>query len=128
MLDMGCGYGIVGLIAATRGASQVTLSDDNLLAVRCARASAAANAITNVEIVAGDLLDAVKDQRFDLIVSNPPFHQQFDVNTNVAHRLIREAKSALKPGGRLVIVANAFLKYESCYAGKPDARPYPGQR
>lgn len=116
VLDAGCGYGVIGLIAAKQGATRVTLSDNNLLAVRCARASADANALTNVEVVAGDVYDGVQGQKFDLIVSNPPFHQKFDVNTNVAHRLMREASSVLKPGGRLVIVANAFLKYDEVMA------------
>jgi 16S rRNA (guanine1207-N2)-methyltransferase len=49
-------------------------------------------------------------------VSNPPFHREFDVNTNVAHRIMRGAKPMLRPGGRLVIVANAFLKYEDVMA------------
>ena len=57
-------------------------------------------------------------QQFDLILSNPPFHQAFDVNTNMAHRLIRGARPMLRPGGRLVIVANAFLKYEQVMASQ----------
>ncbi len=112
VLDVGCGYGVIGLSAAKRGASHVTLTDDNLLAVRCARASAEANGLTNIDVMASDVYDGLNGQQFDLIISNPPFHQKFDVNTNVAHRLLREAGTALKPGGRLVIVANAFLKYD----------------
>ncbi len=112
VLDVGCGYGVIGLTAAMRGATHVMLTDDNLLAIRCARASVEANSLKNVEIVAGDMMSGVPGKQFNLIVSNPPFHQQFDVNTNVAHRLIREASAALRPGGRLVIVANAFLKYD----------------
>ncbi len=116
VLDMGCGYGVIGLTAAKRGAAHVTLTDDNLLAVRCARANVATNEITNAEVVVGDVYSALDHQKFDLIVSNPPFHQKFDVNTNVAHRLIREAKPLLRSGGRLVIVSNAFLRYEKVMA------------
>ncbi len=115
VLDVGCGYGIIGIVAA-RKARAVTMIDDNLLAVRCARASAAANQCTHVQVQPGDVYNDLQEQRFDFIVSNPPFHKDFDVNTNVAHRLIRGAKEMLNSGGRVVIVANAFLKYEQVMA------------
>lgn len=117
VLDMGCGYGVIGVIAAQRGAGDVMLIDDSLLAIRCAQATVEAHGLTNAAVLAGDLFEPLNGsdtpQLFDLIVSNPPFHQKFDVNTNVAHRLMRELKAALNPGGRLLIVANAFLKYET---------------
>lgn len=109
VLDLGCGNGVLGLAMAARGASLVTLSDDNLLAIRCARANAAQ--VENVEVVPSDVYAGLEGRTFDLIISNPPFHQKFDVDTNVAHRIMREAINYLTPGGRLIIVANAFLKY-----------------
>jgi 16S rRNA G1207 methylase RsmC len=109
VLDVGCGNGIIGLTMIERGAGYATLVDDSLLAVGCARRNAAG--LANVEVLASDIYSAVAGQQFDLIISNPPFHQKFDVNTNVAHRIMREALQCLAPGGRLIIVANAFLKY-----------------
>ncbi len=115
VLDVGCGYGIIGLVAAQR-ARQVIMTDDNLLAIRCARATVAINHLDNAEVQPGDVYTGLAGRQFDLIVSNPPFHKDFDVNTNVAHRMMRDAKPLLRPGGRLVIVANAFLKYEAVMA------------
>jgi 16S rRNA G966 N2-methylase RsmD len=109
VLDVGCGNGVIGLTMRERGAGQITMTDDNLLAVGCARMNA--DGLPDCEVLAGDVYSAVVGRQFDMIVSNPPFHQKFDVNTNVAHRIMREAISYLVPGGRLVIVANAFLKY-----------------
>ena len=80
--------------------------------MRCAQFSAEINQLSDVTVQAGDVFGGLDGQQFDLIVSNPPFHKEFDVNTNVAHRIMREAKSRLSTGGRLVIVANAFLNYE----------------
>jgi len=115
VLDVGCGYGVIGLLAA-QAARQVTMVDDNLLAVRCAYESVQASGLSNIEVLPSDVYSDLKDRQFDLIVSNPPFHKDFDVNTNVAHRLMREAKDRLRSGGRLVIVANAFLNYEKVMA------------
>ncbi len=109
VLDVGCGNGVIGLTLKARGAGAVTLTDENLLAVRCARKNA--EGLPEVEVLAGDVYGSVAGRTFNLMVSNPPFHQKFDVDTNVAHRIMREALDMLTPGGRLVIVANAFLKY-----------------
>lgn len=111
VLDIGCGYGIVGLVAARAGA-RVVLVDDNLLAVRCARASVAANYLNDrCTVLPSDVTSSVQDREFDLILSNPPFHQGVDVTTSVASRIIREGYERLRPDGRLRIVANRFLAY-----------------
>lgn len=111
VLDVGCGNGVIGAALAPNVA-QVIMTDDNLLAVRCARATIADSDLKNAMVAASDVYAALKGQTFDLIVSNPPFHQKFDVNAKVAQNIIRKAPNYLKQGGRLVIVANEFLKYE----------------
>ncbi len=112
VLDVGCGYGIIGLAAARAGA-RVVLVDDNLLAVRCAAANVRANGLEGrCEVLASDLTQAVQGRKFDLVLSNPPFHQGVDVSTSVAVRLVREAFDVLRRRGRLRIVANAFLPYD----------------
>ncbi len=114
VLDVGCGVGVIGALAAKR-AKHVVMTDDNLLAVRCAQATAAHNHLENVSVLASDVYTAVDDQYFDHIVSNPPFHQKFDVNMQIAERIIEEAADHLTPNGELWIVCNAFLKYETLF-------------
>ncbi len=112
VLDVGCGYGIIGLAAARAGA-RVVLVDDNLLAVRCATANVRANGLEDrCEVLASNLTQAVQGRKFDLVLSNPPFHQGVDVSTSVAVRLMREAFDVLRRRGRLRIVANVFLPYD----------------
>lgn len=112
VLDIGCGYGIIGLVAARAGA-QVVMVDDNLLAVRCARASAAANRLAeSCTVLPGDMTSPVQDRRFDLIVSNPPFHDEFATTTSPGERLVRESYDRLHRGGHLRLVANRFLAYD----------------
>ena len=111
VLDVGCGAGVIGVVAARRGAGAVTMTDVSLLAVASAQRNARVAGVP-VEVLAGDLYGAVQGRRFDLIVSNPPFHQGKLVDYDMPQRLIAEAREHLNPGGRLVIVANAFLPYD----------------
>jgi 16S rRNA (guanine1207-N2)-methyltransferase len=112
VLDIGCGYGMIGLVAARAGA-QVVMVDEDLLAVRCARASVIENSLTDrCTVLASDVTSAIKDQRFSLVLTNPPFHQGIDVSTLTAQRIVREAYEVLEPGGRFRLVANRFLPYQ----------------
>lgn len=112
-LDLGCGYGVVGLHMATlasRGA--VTLVDVDSLACQCARETLACNGVTDAPVLHGDGMAAVPDQPFTLVVSNPPFHAGLDVNLDMTAAFIRESYDALERSGRLVLVANRFLTYQ----------------
>lgn len=111
VLDIGCGYGVIGALLASKVA-QVTLSDNNLLAVSCARATLERNNIQNATVIASDIYSELDDKQFDLIISNPPFHRGFDMQTNITHKIIERAPEQLNQGGRLILVANEFLKYE----------------
>ncbi|MFC4601541.1 class I SAM-dependent methyltransferase [Cohnella hongkongensis] len=101
VLDVGCGYGPIGLVAA-RLAPQghVTLIDINERAVELAKLNAEANGIRNVSFAQSDLYDAVQDERFDMILSNPPIR----AGKAVVHRILSEAYDRLNPDGELWIV------------------------
>jgi 16S rRNA (guanine1207-N2)-methyltransferase len=110
VLDVGCGLGVIGIVASRKGAGRVDLVDANLLAVQ--------TVARNLErlgglgrVMASDVYSAVSDEQYDLIVSNPPFHRGKQVDSSVVDRLINDAKAHLAPGGRVLIVANAFLAY-----------------
>jgi 16S rRNA (guanine1207-N2)-methyltransferase len=112
VLDVGCGYGIIGLYAATQGAGLVDLLDNNLLAVAACRETIALNGITNAEVFAGDLLTPVVKNKYDLILSNPPFHAGHAVDYQIAQAMISQSYRALDPGGQMIIVANCFIRYD----------------
>ena len=112
VLDVGCGYGVLGVFAALSGASKVDLVDNQLPAVLSARENIAKLKITNCLVYWSDLLAAVKGKSYDLIISNPPFHAGLQVDLLASHALITSAISALDTGGVLQIVANRFIPYD----------------
>lgn len=109
VLDMGCGDGILAARLA-HGGARVSAVDVNAFAVEATRRSLAANGLAG-EVLESDVYSAVSGRQFDAIISNPPFHQERAIDYGPAARLIGEAPAHLRPGGALIIVANAFLPY-----------------
>jgi 16S rRNA (guanine1207-N2)-methyltransferase len=116
VLDLGCGTGLAGLAAARRAVDgEVVLVDTDVRAVESARRTLAANGIANGEALLSDCGSAVlprdPGQRFDVVITNPPFHQGVGVDYEVACQFVRDAARVLRRGGRLFLVANRFLRY-----------------
>ena len=115
--DVGCGYGILGLVAALSGAEQVLMSDTNILAVDYAQENAKNNNLAEHVLifpaVGLNLPPSISaPSQVDLILSNPAFHQGRLVDKSMADQIIRESTSLLKSGGRVLLVANRFLNYD----------------
>lgn len=109
VLDAGCGDGIISAWLAQRG-HDVTALDVSHFAVEATRRTLAENGLEG-RVLASDVYSALGDERFDLIISNPPFHQEREIDYGAAGRLIAEAAGHLSKGGKLVLVANVFLPY-----------------
>ena len=110
VLDIGCGAGVMASVMAKLSPKvKLTLSDVNAAAVESSRATLAANGIEGEVIVSNVYSDITG--RFDMIISNPPFHDGLQTSLTAAETLIRGAVKHLPIGGRLRIVANAFLPY-----------------
>lgn len=101
VLDLGCGYGVVGLVAAgLAGEGRVTLVDINERAAALARENLRANGIENAEAFAGDGFAPIASRIFDVIAFNPPIR----AGNAVIHQLIEQAKDHLAPTGRFYLV------------------------
>jgi 16S rRNA (guanine1207-N2)-methyltransferase len=101
VLDLGCGWGPIGL-AAARAAPQgvVVLTDVNRRAVLLARGNARRNGIANVEVRPGPLYAPVQGERFALIATNPPYH----AGRETVLKILTGAPEHLEPGGRILLV------------------------
>ena len=110
VLDVGCGAGVLPVALASHSPKvRLTLCDVSAPAVEASRATLAANGIEG-EVFASNVFSEVKG-RFDMIISNPPFHEGRQTSLDAAQALIRGAVRHLNNGGELRIVANAFLPY-----------------
>lgn len=102
VLDLGCGYGALGIVAARLAeGGHVILTDVNERAATLARKNLEANRIPNAEVRTGDLYAPVAGLRFDHILCNPPIR----AGRAVVDRIIGEALDHLLDGGRLWLVA-----------------------
>jgi 16S rRNA (guanine1207-N2)-methyltransferase len=73
VLDVGCGYGAVGIVAATSNSRlHVVMTDVNMRAVRLARQNVEINKVNNAEVRCGYLYEPVRDLTFNCVLSNPP--------------------------------------------------------
>ena len=114
VLDLGCGSGALGVVAGQlSGTGRITMVDADSEAVRAAQRSGNAGGLADVQAVTSDIADAVRDERFDVVVSNPPFHVGKATALNVPMQFMRDAFHVLRPGGRLLLVANRTLPYEA---------------
>lgn len=101
LLDVGCGYGPVGLyLAAVFPGRHIEMVDMNERALDLARDNAKLNEIENVEIYQSDLFENVENHQFAGIISNPPIR----AGKKVVHQILEEAYDYLAPGGLLQIV------------------------
>jgi len=100
VLDFGCGSGV---IAAFISALEPTVRVDLLDADAVALAAAAEN-VSDARLIHSDGFDALSLERYDLIVSNPPYHEGKAETGRVVEGLVRGASDHLEPGGSLMLV------------------------
>ena len=111
--DLGCGNGVLGIVYALGNPqAQMTLVDESYMAVQSARENwQAIHGDRPADIRAGDGLAEQPMDSLDLVLCNPPFHQQQVVGDFLAWRMFTQAKTALCKGGELWIVGNRHLGY-----------------
>ncbi|HSB97096.1 MAG TPA: class I SAM-dependent methyltransferase, partial [Spongiibacteraceae bacterium] len=114
--DLGCGNGILGIMAKRlQPAAAISFIDESYQAVE----AAADNYRRNIDAALAppatfhfdDGLSHYSGKPFDLILCNPPFHQNHATGDQVAWRMFTQSKNHLGPGGELWIVGNRHLDY-----------------
>ncbi|AVE08183.1 50S rRNA methyltransferase [Pseudomonas palleroniana] len=113
--DLGCGNGVLAIASALQNpAAHYTLVDESFMAVQSAAENwRAALGERDVVIRAGDGLAGQEAQSLDVVLCNPPFHQQQVVGDFLAWRMFQQARETLVVGGALYIVGNRHLGYHT---------------
>ncbi len=111
VLDIGCGYGYLSVMAKQYfPAARIVATDNNVTALLACEKNFALHAIDG-EVLADDC-GAALTQQFDLVVCNPPFHKGFDIHGDLTLQFLQSAKARLKRGGLAVFVVNQFIGLE----------------
>ncbi len=109
ILDLGCGYGVLGIALARRfPRARVVMADANLLAVRYAERNASLNGVANVEALGSVGLERVPAGAYDLIVSNVPAKIGDEA---IAREFVRGPVERLAAGGAYWFVAVSGLNH-----------------
>lgn len=112
VLDFGCGAGVISAHINTLGGNHdFTLVDCDALALASSERTLQDARCQSFKVLASDGLSAVSGC-YDLIISNPPFHQGVRTHYEVTEQFLAQSRALLRPGGELRIVANSFLRYQ----------------
>jgi len=110
ILDLGCGYGVVGILAARLiGQERIIMCDISESAVKQAKINAALNQVPNIDIRLSDGLRNVPEHDFTYILSNPPYHADF----SVPKHFIEAGFQKLTLGGKFIMVTKRLDWYKN---------------
>lgn len=110
VLDFGCGAGVIScFIGKKHPTTQLSLLDVSALAITSAKRTLALNGLSG-DVFASNSLSKVT-QKYQHIVSNPPFHQGTKTSYQASEDFLKGIKPYITPRGSITIVANSFLQY-----------------
>lgn len=115
VLEFGGGSGVLTtLVAKQPTVSKVIACEIDLLAVHSSKETLKLNSVASkADTIWSNGLKMIPAEKFDVVITNPPFHKGISTSYNASETLFAEASKWLKPGGQLIWVANEFLSYQS---------------
>ncbi len=116
IVDLGCGNGVLGLIAALKNpVAKMVFTDESYMAVESAIANflAVFGETREAEFLQTDCLQGVEENSVSLILCNPPFHRNNVVSDVVAWQMFTESKLTLENKGELWVIGNRHLAYHA---------------
>ena len=115
VIDLGCGNGVIGLqVLSKQPDAHVHFIDESYMAIESAKLNISENLPAVVEqcyFQLNDCLTSVEGGSVDLVLCNPPFHQQTATTDHIAWQMFKDSHRVLKKGGELRIIGNRQLGY-----------------
>lgn len=110
VLDLGCGYGVVGILASKIiGATNVVMTDIDDSAISLTKENVILNQVTGTEVCQSDGFKNLNQKDFTLILSNPPYHADF----KVPKEFIEKGFNRLALGGKMYMVTKRKEWYKN---------------
>jgi len=116
IIDLGCGNGVIGLASAIKNPqAQVSCVDESQMAVQSAKDNFTRNLGISepYQFIQDNCLSSFDASSADLVLCNPPFHQQNTISDHIAWQMFNDAKKVLQSGGILRIIGNRHLAYQA---------------
>ncbi|NMP32182.1 methyltransferase [Thalassotalea sp. M1531] len=115
VIDLGCGNGVIGLsVLANQAGANLIFKDESYMAIASTHDNISENLpnlLAQCRFEADDCLTNETNSSADLILCNPPFHQQHATTDHIAWQMFNDSKRVLKSGGELRIIGNRQLGY-----------------
>jgi len=110
IIDLGCGYGYLSVMANKIFPVEYLATDNNIAAVNACKKNFSKHAIQG-EVLLDNCAESIA-AKADLIICNPPFHQGFGVDSDLTSRFLQAAKNLLNKDGLALFVVNGFIPLE----------------
>ncbi len=110
ILDIGCGYGYLSVLAAKKFNCSITATDNNAAAIETCRFNLNKQGIEH-QVIAASCAKGIKE-KFELVVCNPPFHTGFSVENDLTDQFLKAAKQRLGHDGMAIFVVNLHIPLE----------------
>ncbi len=112
ILDIGCGNGLIGVKASElHPKATVIFTDESAMAIKSAEYNFRTLSTNQAEFYWTNCYEDGDDDTIDLVLCNPPFHQNHTIGTHIAEGMFKNAKRVLKQGGIMRVIGNRHLKY-----------------
>ena len=112
ILDLGCGNGIIGISAKMKNIeSDILFSDDSKMAIESAKINYFNYFQNSANYIWTNCFENQEKNSLDLVLCNPPFHQQNTVGDFIALQMFKDAYDSLKTGGMIRVIGNSHLGY-----------------
>ena len=113
ILDLGCANGVVGILAKKLNPhAKVIFSDESNMAVQSAKINYQNHFSDEAKYLWTNCYEGQERESLDLVLCNPPFHQQNTVGDFIAEQMFQDSHQALKKGALIRVIGNSHLGYQ----------------